>query len=197
MNEGMKRKKGWMTGSATTLATILLAGMLLLGGGAQASSTPEPAEKAEIHTNDVRARWNNDAWEYSSDDGETWTDEVPEGVTVHEDQSLTLLPGDDTLTGSGTDPWEQSLDSWLASVYAEAGNIINDTLPDGHEDWGSFIRFGETIARQNDDGQWEYSTDGGETWTDEAPEGVSVNESGTGFRFSNGEASGGFWLEGF
>lgn len=202
MNEGMKREKRRGTGRATTLAAVLLAGMLLLGNGALASQSASPdAPNATASTatpsTDVRARWKDDAWEYSLDNGETWTDEVPEGVTVHGDQSLTLLPGNDTSGGPGLDAWEQGFSNWLASIYQEADNIISDALPSGSQDWGSFVRFGDTLARQNDENQWEYSTDGGETWTDEAPEGVSVSEGGTGLRFSSGESSGGFWLEGF
>lgn len=178
------RNERWVAGGVTILISVLLAAMLLLGTGAQASSIATPAKNAEIHTNDVRARWSDDGWEYSVDNGETWTDEVPEGVTVHEDKSLTLT----TDTGDyAPAAWEQGLHSWLASVYEEVDNLINDALPEGHEAWGSFVRFGETVARRTDEGQWEYSTDGGEAWTDEAPEGFSVNESGTMLRFSGNQ----------
>lgn len=51
---------------------------------------------------------------------------------------------------------------------------------------GSFFSYGDTIARQVD-GVWEYSTDGGETWTNEAPEGFESDEDGTRFRFGGGD----------
>lgn len=57
--------------------------------------------------------------------------------------------------------------------------MMSETIPEGYEEWGSFARFGDTIARQTEDGQWEYSADGGETWTNETPDGFSVNEDGT------------------
>lgn len=41
-----------------------------------------------------QARWNGDKWEYSTDGGEAWTDEAPEGSSVSEDGTTFSIGGD-------------------------------------------------------------------------------------------------------
>lgn len=212
MDEKITRKRGWIVCGAVALVGAVLAGVLLLGNTVQAASPSVTDEQgtilpittlstvqdesmtenesdviggsSDIRLNDIRARWNNGKWEYSSDGGETWTDEAPEGFKAGEDGSLSVRQGEGSSEDFDAEAWEQELDGWLASIYEEVDNLMSDVMPEGYEDWSSFVRFGDTVARQTEDGQWEYSADNGETWTDEAPEGFSVNEDGT--RFSIG-----------
>lgn len=141
MNERFKLKSGWMAGGVVALSAVLLAGAFLLGSSAQASSSPAPDEPnivlpiatlstlqsdsiipenendaadewQDVRVNGVRARWNGETWEYSSDSGKTWTDEAPDSVTTHEDGSLTLQQGESDLDFDA-ESWEQELDGWL------------------------------------------------------------------------------------
>lgn len=179
MNETTGQKENGQTRVALFLITVLLVAIFLLGDSMLAAAGSMPDQKAEVRVNDIRAQWDETGWQYSADNGETWTDDAPEGFITHEDNSLTIQQHSDSPRYD-VDAWEQSLDNWFVSLREEVDRFISDALPEGHQEGGSYVRFGETIARQIEAGQWEFSGDGGKTWTDEAPEGVSVNEGGTG-----------------
>jgi len=81
------------------------------------------------------------------------------------------------------DSFSQAVDNFVNSILSDINERYSDVMP---EDGGSFFSSGDTIARQVD-GVWEFSTDGGETWTNEAPEGFEASEDGTRFRMGGGE----------
>jgi len=76
---------------------------------------------------------------YSTDDGKTWSQDAPDGVTVsEEDGKLTITRGIPTKAGKGS---------------------------------GMLIKV--------EDGVRYYSTDGGKTWSQNPPKGVTVNKDGS------------------
>ena len=79
----------------------------------------------------------------------------------------------------------QSIDSLIENILADVDEHMSKYMPEGYENGGSLITSGDTIARQVD-GVWEFSEDGGQTWTDEAPEGFEASEDGTRFKYGGG-----------
>ncbi len=81
---------------------------------------------------------------YSEDRGESWSEAVPEGVTVTEgeDGTVTISSGDQL-----------------------------DFVPEEVE-----VSEVSDIAVKSEDGVVSYSTDGGESWSEEVPEGLTVTE---------------------
>ena len=139
----------------------------------------------DMRINDTRMRWNGEAWEYSTDGGETWTDTAPDGVTVDENGGMTMWQGDGEAPDFDLDAFMQEVDTMIDSILSEANERYGSLMPEDAEG-GSFFNFGGSIARQVD-GVWEYSSDGGETWTNEPPEGFEVSEDGTRFRIGGGD----------
>lgn len=89
--------------------------------------------------NTLQVKMENGVRSYSTDDGRTWSQDVPDGVTVTEkDGKLTITKGIPPKEGEGN---------------------------------GMLIRM--------EDGVRYYSTDGGKSWSRNAPEGVIVNQDGT------------------
>lgn len=220
MTEKMKAKKLAIAVGAFALAAVLLAGVYFFGGraGAAARTASAPLNPAVPATalkttseyvtmtnkgngDDLPergagtlARWDGNSWEYSSDGGETWMDTPPDGITEGADGSLQFgqVQGDEGSSRFESDAWQQTIDNLLASILKEVDDQLNEIMPEGYQEWGSFFSFGDTIARQTNDGAWEFSTDSGKTWTDETPDGFSYNEDGTRFTFGyfNGSEDG-------
>lgn len=222
MYEVNARKKFRMAGGAMALAVVLLAAMFHFGSGAEASESPGSGETpavlpvtaartagtgvpeaetpdggTEMEHNDLRARWNGEAWEYSDDGGSTWSAIPPDGVRENENGGLTMGQGEGGDTDADVKGWEQEIDALLQSIFSEVDALLDSTMPEGYEQWGSFFRMGDTIARQTEDGSWEYSRDNGETWTDEAPEGFSASQDGARFSFGGDGDVEDFDTEGF
>lgn len=80
---------------------------------------------------------------YSTDNGKTWSQDAPDGVTVSEKDGI--------LT------------------------ITNGVFPKGGGE-------GAGMLIKTEDGIRYYSTDGGRTWSQNAPEGVTINEDGSVFK---------------
>jgi len=93
--------------------------------------------------NTLLVRNENGVRSYSTDDGKTWSQDLPEGVTVREE--------DGKIT------------------------ITNGAFPEnGGEGSGMMVK--------TENGIRYYSTDGGRTWSENPPEGVTVDEAGIVFR---------------
>ncbi len=89
--------------------------------------------------NTLQVKMENGVRSYSTDGGETWSKDAPDGVVVsEEDGKVTITKGVPSEVGKGN---------------------------------GMMIKM--------EDGVRYYSTDGGKTWTQNAPEGVIVNEDGS------------------
>ena len=215
MMKQLKSKKTLLVGGTTVLAiTILMAGLIFFNHSAQAAGgSPEPNNlsqtgaipqnadqdadetpdsdadagdgNADMRVNDTRMRWNGETWEYSTDGGKTWTDTPPDGVKVDENGGMTMWQGEGNIEDFDLDAYRQKVDDMINSIQSEIDERYGDVMPEGSEG-GSFFTYGDSIARQVD-GVWEFSSDGGETWTNEPPEGIEVSEDGTRFRFGGGE----------
>lgn len=215
MLEQLKSKKTLLAGGTIVLAiAILMASLIFFNHSAQAASgSPEPNKRpqtgtiplnaeqdgdempesdgdagdsnADMRVNDTRMRWNGEAWEYSTDGGETWTDTPPDGVKVDENGGMTMWQGEGDIEDFDLDAYMQEADDMINSIQSEIDERYSGVMPEGSEG-GSFFNYGDSIARQVD-GVWEFSSDGGETWTNEPPEGIEVSEDGTRFRIGGGE----------
>jgi len=213
--EQLKNKNTLLIGGTIVLAiAIVMAGLIFFNNSAQAAGGfPEPNNlsqtgaiplnadqdeeetpdgdadagdgNADMRVNDTRMRWNGEKWEYSTDGGKTWTDTPPDGVKVDEDGGVTMRQGEGDIEDFDLDAFMKDVDDMVESTMADVNERYGDVMPEGSEG-GSFFTYGDSIARQVD-GVWEFSSDGGETWTNEPPEGIEVSEDGTRFRIGGGE----------
>lgn len=149
------------------------------------SETEEAESGVDMSINDTRMRWNGEQWEYSTDGGQTWTDTPPDDVHVDEDGNLNVWQGEGDYEDFDVDAYLQEVEDMVDSIMSDIDERYGDLIPEGTED-GSFFTYGDTIARQVD-GVWEFSYDGGETWTTELPEGFELSEDGTRFRIGGSE----------
>ena len=86
-----------------------------------------------------------------------------------------LVQMEDGQTRHSTDGGETWIDGVPAGTVTKAG--FGEGMP--HMLDGDAIPKGAIgIAVKNTDGKMQFSTDGGETWTDEAPTGMEVDENG-------------------
>lgn len=131
---------------------------------------------------------------YSTDGGNTWSKQAPDGVneTVHADGRVTITNGTPPREGESGGLLTKVEDG-VASYSADGGKTWSGQAPEGAKG-GSTIGGDEnkivntrgnpagapnlTIKIEN--GVKLYSTDGGKTWSKEAPEGVTetVGEDG-------------------
>src|SRR5690625_3280338 len=95
------------------------------------------------------------AVEFSVDDGQTWSEKVPEGLTVIEEGDQQIITEGDLFDVSGND----------AMTPLEEGEIRYSL--DGGETWTVTNSEQNTgnIETEVIDGVLKYSTDGGDTWT--------------------------------
>lgn len=204
-------------GAFLTAAILLVTGIIFFGGSAHASAntpnsgtplsvkqeesaaedsteedgTEEDGTEEDVETNirinEKRVRWTGDKWEYSTDGGQTWTDTPPDGVRVGEDGDLTVWQGEGDIEDFDYDAFRQEVDDMIESTLSEVYGQMENYFPEGLEEGTSYFNYGDTIARKRTDGVWEFSSDDGETWTTEPPEGIEVSEDGTRIRFGGGE----------
>lgn len=203
--EEMKNKKTLLTGGSIVLAiAVIMAGLTIFNSSAQASDSSTKPQKANTTTltteqdeketdssvdmsiNDTRMRWNGEKWEYSTDGGETWSDTPPDGVSVDEDGNI--WHGEGNMEDFDREAFMQDVDDMVNDIMSDVDERYGDVMPEGSEG-GSFFTYGDTIARKVD-GVWEFSSDEGETWTNEPPEGIEVSEDGSSLRFGSGEGEG-------
>ncbi len=88
---------------------------------------------------------------YSTDGGQTWSDKVPDGATVS-----TGGNGEHSIF-IGTPP-DGAVGDVNAAVTAAIGAVAN-----------------ANVAVKQEDGKFLYSTDGGHTWSENAPAGVTID----------------------
>lgn len=203
--EEMKNKKTLLTGGSIVLAiAVIMAGLTIFNSSAQASDSSTKPQKANTTTltteqdeketdssvdmsiNDTRMRWNGEKWEYSTDGGETWSDTPPDGVSVDEDGNI--WHGEGNMEDFDREAFMQDVDDMVNDIMSDVDERYGDVMPEGSEG-SSFFTYGDTIARKVD-GVWEFSSDEGETWTNEPPEGIEVSEDGSSLRFGSGEGEG-------
>lgn len=207
MMEKLKNKKTLLAGGAIVFAiAVLMASLIFLSSNSAQAAVPDPGSTRQAVTplnadqdsestpengstdaqvNETRIRWNGEKWEYSTDGGKTWTDTPPDGVQVDEDGGLSMWQGEGDIEDFDLDAFMQDVDNMVNDIMSDVNERYGDVMPESSEG-GSFFTFGDSIARQVD-GVWEFSSDDGETWTNEPPEGLEVSEDGTRFRIGGGE----------
>lgn len=140
---------------------------------------------ADIQINGTKIRRTENIWEYSTDNGKTWTDTPPDGVRMGNNGDLSMWQGQREPEDFDYGAFMKDIDKLLNDIRTEANECYASMLPQGGEG-GASLTFGDSIARQVD-GVWEFSSDGGETWTKDAPEGFEVSDDGTRFRLGGGD----------
>ncbi|MBO0452649.1 exo-alpha-sialidase [Candidatus Enterococcus murrayae] len=105
----------------------------------------------KTNVDDVKIRRNNGKWEFSSDEGISWSTTPPDGIYEDEDGRL---------------HYKNSKSKSITST----SNQNTFRFPFSDKENG-------VIMKQEED-KWTFSSDGGKTWTEEAPEGVKVDKNG-------------------
>ncbi len=118
----------------------------------------------------------------STDGGKTWSEEAPEGIieSTSEDGKLTLAEeaegkgilcrtenGVTTYSTDGGATWNEIAPEYLIEAENEDGTFSGmvDNLPES----------GSIMIQKDINGTVRYSIDGGETWSDKAPEGFTTS----------------------
>lgn len=129
------------TGKKKATAIVLAAALVL------SLSTLTAFAASNLESLQVAIDSNGDR--YSTDGGQTWSAEVPDGATVSAGGN-----GDHSIF-IGTPP-DGAIDDVNAAVNAATGAVAN-------------------VAVKQEDGKFLYSTDGGQTWSENAPAGVTID----------------------
>lgn len=122
---------------------------------------------------------------YSTDEGQTWNDGLPEGATVSEENGrVTITSGNPSGAGEGQGVLTNNKNG-VVTYSIDGGETWSETLPEGYEApmvpdstpsiQAEGIEEGSVLVR-NEDGVISYSTDGGETWTEGLPEGMTITK---------------------
>ena len=176
----MKGKVISMLGRARKRAgVVLLSGVLIATIGA---GTVLAANSG----NSLLVKMQNGARSYSTDGGNTWSKKAPEGVTVSDkDGKLAITNGiapedadgksilckvENGVTTYSTDggaTWNEIAPGYLIEAENEDGTFSGmvDNLPES----------GSIMIQKDINGTVRYSIDGGETWSDKAPEGFTTS----------------------
>lgn len=126
-------------------------GKAVTGAKAEANLNAS-TEEQQVNSEDVKVRRNNGKWEFSSDDGISWTRTPPKDIYEDKDGRLRYK------------------------------NSLSKTVNNNPED--DIFKFpfndqnGNGIVMKREDDKWKFSSDGGKTWSEEVPEGVTVDKEG-------------------
>ncbi len=126
---------------------------------------------------------------YSTDGGKTWSEQVPQGVTVGEDGNGKVkithrLP----LKDGQRKNLLVKMENGVRSYSTDGGKTWSEQAPEGvrvSEDETGRVKIihrlpakdgqGKGLLVRMENGVRSYSADGGKTWSEQAPEGVTVN----------------------
>lgn len=117
---------------------------------ADISFSDKQSQKASL--DDVKIRRNNGRWEFSSDEGLSWSTTPPEGVYEDEDGRLRYKNSE--------------------------GERVSNTSTEDTFKFPFSEQFGKGVIMKREGKKWKFSSDGGKTWTEEKPEGVEVDKDG-------------------
>jgi|SRR5690625_338808 len=92
--------------------------------------------------------------DFSVDDGQTWSEEVPEGVTVIQEGDHTIISDGDFFDASENDEGT-SFEEGEIRYSLDGGKTWIETNPE--QNTGN-------VEAEVGDGVFKYSTDGGDTW---------------------------------
>lgn len=124
------------TGKKKAAMAALCGALVLSVGTLTATAANNEGNKVIIQGEDANGV---STYSYSTDDGQTWNEGVPEGAVIDEDGKVTIY---DELDENDQE------------------DVVND------------------ISINIEDGVTSYSADGGKTWTEGTPEGVTIDEDG-------------------
>ncbi|WP_086350873.1 hypothetical protein [Candidatus Enterococcus clewellii] len=110
-------------------------------------------EKSANSLEGTKIRRRSNKWQFSSDDGATWTDTPPEGIYQGDDGRLYY-------------------DSAKMKGLTSSANGEIAEFPFADE-------AGNGVIMKREEDEWQFSSDGGKTWTDDVPEGVEIAKDGT------------------
>ncbi|MFV0395943.1 MAG: hypothetical protein ACK5LC_16425 [Coprobacillaceae bacterium] len=115
---------------------------------------------------------------FSNNRADALTNTIAKDEEVHLPTKLNDDKEEEEKGKSNFSDFKSRIDELLKEIEEEIANFV----PEGYEGNGTFFSTGDTIARNTGEG-WEYSNDGGQTWSDKAPEGFETDDSG--FRYRN------------
>ena len=141
----------------------------------------------------LQVKMENGVRTYSTDGGKTWSKNVPDGVAVNDkDGKLTISNGTPPKDGEGKGILCK-VENGVSSYSTDGGKTWSENAPDGAEDSRTIGKYGRiTHANGNPSGDANgaglqikmengvrlYSTDGGKTWSKNAPNGVTIGDDG-------------------
>ncbi|WP_082053641.1 WD40/YVTN/BNR-like repeat-containing protein [Gordoniibacillus kamchatkensis] len=194
MMEATKKKAG----------VALLCGALLatLGTGTALAANSIASAKTGL-----QVKVENGVRLYSTDGGKTWSKNPPDGVTVSEqDGKITFSNGTPPKDGEGKGTLFK-MENGVGSYSTDGGKTWGDKAPDGAQDKVTIGEDGKVTHKQGnpseapngtglhartelavkiENGVRLYSTDGGKTWSQTPPDGLTVDEQDGKITFSNG-----------
>ena len=176
---------------AIVLSTVLL-GTLAVGTAYAASSMNPLQVKTENGERDgVLSKMEDGVRHYSTDGGKTWSQNAPEGVTVSDkDGKFTITNGIPPKDGE-RDGVLSKMEDGVRHYSTDGGKTWSQNAPEGvtvSDKDGKFTITngippkdgeGDGMLIKTENGVRYYSIDGGKTWSQNAPEGVTVNEDGS------------------
>ncbi|ATW25150.1 sialidase family protein [Candidatus Formimonas warabiya] len=128
---------------------------------------------------------------YSTDGGKTWAKKVPDGVTVNDkDGKITVTNGVPPKDADGKGLLSK-VENGVRSYSTDGGKTWSEKAPDGVTETettdGKFTftngdpsedAHGMGLMVKVESGVKLYSTDGGKTWSENAPDGVTIGKDG-------------------
>jgi photosystem II stability/assembly factor-like uncharacterized protein len=157
------------------MSTLIACGALVAAIGAVSVSASSPFTTLQVKVEDGVKH-------YSTDDGKTWSTEAPEGVTETTDEN-----GKVTITrGNAPADGEAEGQKFYTSQHG-----VDEGAQEGIID-GEAGQAGLMIKVE--DGVKLYSTDGGKTWSQDAPQGYSEHDGVSTYSFGNPSDEGGKYL---
>jgi Neuraminidase (sialidase) len=161
------------------------AALVLSIGSSMAFAANAPTEKSKM-----LIKGENGKTSYSTDDGATWNDGLPEGAKqiTNADGSVNIMMGTPPEDGKGI--MVRQMNGGDKEYSTDGGKTWSKTAPEGYtEPAGGLpalsdlppLGEGGGVMVKSENGVTKHSTDGGKTWVDGLPEGAKqiINDDGT------------------
>lgn len=141
----------------------------------------------------LQVKMENGVRTYSTDDGKPWSEKAPDGVTVSDkDGKVSITNGTPPKDGEGKGILSKVEDG-VRKYSMDGGKTWSKNVPDGAEDGVTIDKNGnithtngnpsgdadeKSLMVKMENGVRLYSTDGGKTWSKNAPNGVTIEDDG-------------------
>lgn len=151
----------------------------------------------------LQVKTENGVTSYSTDGGSTWSKNAPDGVTVSDqDGKLTVSNGTSLKDDEGKGVLSK-VENGVTLYSTDGGKTWSEKAPAGAEESSTIGPDGEitntigvpsenanatSLQIKEENGVRSYSTDGGKTWSQNAPAGVTADSDGK-VTYSNGTPS--------